>query len=1026
MKEIRASVVYLAVVLMAWAQPGYGQAVTTGTISGVVTDQQGGVLPGASVTAVHQPTGTTYEAVTDAEGRFTMLNVRVGGPYQVTAQLASFRERQVGDVQVALGEQRQVDFQLPLATITETVTVTADPFALFEGSRAGTADNVQRQVIENLPSIARNLQDFARLSPHFNTDATNEGPANISVAGRNNRYNNIQIDGAVNNDVFAISDAITPGSAAETQPISIDAIQELQLVVAPYDVRQGGFSGGGVNAITKSGTNALQGTVYYYGRNQAWVGEGPTGIPIADFTDQQFGGTIGGPMVRNRAFYFGSAEIGRKRTPSGFSIDGSSGQRFGYEAEATRFRQILMTRYGYDPGGFEEFIRSTDNEKVFVRTDFNLGTRHQLTVRHNFVDGFNHRGFPDTSEYLFPDFYVRVKSRTHSTVGQLNSRFGQSFNELRLARTTVRDKRDGPSRFPRVEVNLPGAELRAGTENFSTANELDQDIIELTNDFTTILGSHQLTVGTHNEFFDFRNLFIRDAFGTYEFASLDLLEQGLAGGFDYSFSLTGDPRQASAFPARQLGFYAGDQWRATDRLTLTYGVRVDLPIMPQKPTRNPVSEQFFGLRTDITPESQLWSPRAGFNWNLGGEARQQLRGGLGLFSGRTPFVWLSNQYGNTGIEFRRLRVSYRATNRIPFVADPDGQPTSIGTASTNEIDLVDPDYKLPQIIRGNIAYDRDLGVLGLVGTAELLYSTNVNDIGYSNLNLIQAGTRPDGRPFYNRLVTSLSDVILLSNTGEGDSWSINFEVERPWRAGTFVTASYLYGRSRSINDGTSSQAASNWGNAHVPGDPNNPPLARSNFDPGHRINAAVSRDIPLFMNVRGTISMYYSGRSGRPYGVIYNGDANNDGRFTNDLLYVPRSADEIIIRNGTFAALEAYINDDECLSEFRGQIAPRNCARSPWANSLDLRFAAVIPAGRRRAEVTLDVLNVLNMLHNEWGEVEYATFNNLQPVRYDGIDAATGKMIYNIANITSPTFRKFTRDDLRSRWQAQLGLRFRF
>jgi hypothetical protein len=1009
------------------------QTVTTGSLAGTVVDAQGGVLPGATVTAVHAPTGTTYEAVTDASGRYSILNIRVG-PYSISATMSGFRKEVQQDIAVGLGEQKTVDFRLPLETITETIDVVAS--SIIDSSRAGTADNVSQQAVESLPTISRNLVDIARTSPYFNPTGLNEDPLALSVAGRNNRYNNVQIDGAIYNDLFGLAASGAPGGQTEAQPISLDAIQELQLVVSPYDVRQGGFSGGGINAITKSGTNEFRGTAYYFGRNQDWVGESPTGTKVGQFKDQQFGGSLGGRIVENRAFFFGNVDWSRKDNPSGISVS-SSGQQFGREAEINRFIDILQTRYNYDPGGTDEFIRTVHSDKVFVRTDFNAARGHQLTVRHNYLSGLNDIGRPTagaSGEYFMPDAFYRIRNKTNSTVVQLNSTVGSAVNELRFTYQRVRDRRAGqPDEdrpFPFVQVTLSSGRVRAGRENFSTANELDQDVYELTDDFTMLRGNHTFTVGTHNEFFKFRNLFIRDNFGNYQFNSLDLFEQGLAQSFDYSFSLTGDPLQSARFRVRQFGFYAGDQWRPSSVLTLTFGVRADIPTFPDKPTANPASEAAFGLRTDEVPSGVMWSPRVGFNYALGPNNTEQIRGGIGLFSGRTPYVWLSNQYGNTGIEFRRISVGFNANNRIPFNPDPNSQPTNIGNAATNEIDLIDPDYKYPSLFRTNLAYDRELGFFSLIGTAEFLYSRNVHDIKYQNLNLRQVGTRPDGRPVFQRnLVSTLSDVILLTNTDEGDSWSIVFKVDRPFRNRFFMNGSYLYGRSRSIMDGTSSQAASNWGNVYVPGDPNNPPLTRSNFDPGHRITLSGGYDIPLGRGFTATASMYYSGQSGRPWSANYGLDYNGDVRGTNDLLYIPASASEFTFVNGTFDDLMTFVNAETCLSDYIGRIHERNVCRAPWINSFDFRLNVGLPFKRVKAEITWDVLNLLNLFSRESGLLEYANFNDLLVVR--PTVSSSGAVTYDLRNLfvggelRTPE-EQFTRADLVSRWQMQLGARVRF
>ncbi len=1037
LKRVSGKVSVWAIALicaLGWAVPAVAQNVTTGALSGLVSDDQGGILPGADVVALHEPTGTTYVAVTQDDGRFNILNVRVGGPYTVTVKMSGFKEQIVKAVTVNLGEERPLEFKLQLASMTEEVTVTADANPIFSNARTGTAANVSEQAIDNMPTVSRTLEDFARLSPFFTPTATNDQTNSpVSVAGRNPRYNNLQIDGAVNNDLFGISESASPGGTAGTQPISLDAIQELQLVVSPYDVRQGGFSGGGINAVTKSGTNDIHGGGYYYTRNESLVGKGPDDREIAQFKDTQFGASVGGPIRRNRAFAFGNIDFGRRDTPTGFSADGSSGQNFRFSPEAARVRDILRNKYGYDPGDLSEFSRGTNNNKVFVRSDINISPRHQLTVRHNYVDADNQIGNLSLDRFIFPDFFYDFGSKANSTVGQLNSSFGSFFNELRVTYQRIRDNRQGRTRFPTVTVRVGGTgRIIAGRENFSTANRLDQDVIELTNDVTWVKGRHTLTFGTHNEFFKFENLFIRDNFGNYEFNSVDDLDRGIAQGFDYSFSVTGNPQQSARFGVNQLGFYAGDQWRVLPNFTLTFGARIDVPLFPDRPTRNPVSEAAFGFRTDEVPSGQiLFSPRLGFNWNLGGERRQQIRGGVGIFSGRTPYVWLSNQYGNTGIEFTRLRVIFGATQAVPFNPNPDGQPTSVGSAATNEIDLIDPDYKFPTSLRWNLAYDRDLGFLGLVGTFEALFSETIKDIDYRNLNLVQNGTRPDGRPTFGRQVGTLSDVIFLTNTTEGRQWTVVGKVDRPFQNGLFVTGSYAFGSARSISDGTSSQAASNWGNVYSI-NPNDVELARSNFEVRHRINIGGSYTFRLPASLGLTTSLYYNGQSGRPYVVTFGNDANGDGRTTNDLFYVPSGPDDVIIRGGTWADLDAFISGDDSIRDFRGQIAPRNASTGPWTHGMDFRAALAVPTGRIKTEVLFDVLNFANLFDANNGLVQWTLFNQVTPIRFDGIDAATGRMIYNISNLTAvdasgqPTFRKFNRDDLRSRWQAQIGLRVSF
>jgi hypothetical protein len=1021
----------VAIMVAMGAGLAMAQTTTTGSITGKVTDQQSGVLPGVTVEAVHTPTGTVYSAVTEAEGQFSLLNVRVGGPYTVKATLAGFKEQVQNDVNVNLGEEIALEFKLGLESLAETVQVVATVNEQFNPTSQGSASNVSQAVIESLPTIARRIDDFARTNPFFNQQQVGSEGSALSVAGRNNRYNNIQLDGAVNNDLFGLAASGVPGGQADAQPVSLDAIQEIQLLVSPYDVRQGGFSGGGVNAITKSGANQFFGTGYYFARSQSLVGDGPADRPISDFEDKQFGASVGGPVVRNKAFFFANLDYGRRKTPTGWSADGSSGQDFARPDEINRFLSIIKNRYNYDPGPASEFSRKNENDKFFARGDMNLATGHQLIVRHNYIDATGDIGTPSVTTWLFPDGFYQFKTKVNSTVAQLNSNFGRAVNELRVTVQRIRDRRGGQDDFngifPRVTVNVSSnGTINAGREAFSTANELDQDVIELTDDFTLIRGKHTFTFGTHNEFFKFRNLFIRDNFGTYRFASLDLFEQGLAQQFDYSFSVTADPKQSAKFGVNQFGFYAGDTWRVSPKLTLTYGVRVDIPTFPDSPSRNPVSEELFGYRTDEVPSGTQISPRVGFNFNPGTETRQQIRGGVGLFSGRTPYVWLSNQYGNTGVDFRRLSLPFNAVTRVPFITDPNAQPTSVGSAATNEIDLIDPDYEYPQSLRGNIGYDRE--VLGLTVGAEVLFNSVVKDIAYENLNIVPAGTnRPDGRPVFRRNVATLSDVIFLTNTDQGNSYNVVVKAEKPYRKGWFASGSYAYGHSESINDGTSSQAASNWSFLYVPGDPNNPPLATSNYEVQHAVNLAGSYRFDL-KKVGVTASMFYHGQNGRPWSASFNFDVNGDTKTSNDQLYIPGSADEVIFQNGTYQDLLNYVNSVG-LGDFIGQIVPRNAANSPWFHTTDLKLAFDVPVGgRRKVELSFDVLNFWNLTDNNTGTLRFLTNQQRLPVSYGGLDPATGKMIYNLQTLTSTAtpFQAFFIDDLRSRWQGQFGLRFRF
>jgi len=1032
------------------ATPAMAQNITTGTLAGTVMDAQQGVLPGATVVAVHQPTGTIYEAVTQADGRFTMLAVRVGGPYTVTAEMAGFRKQEQTGVEVGLGESRAVSFTLQLETVQETVNVVAAA-QVIDTTRAGAAANVGTQALETLPTISRSLNDFARTSPYFNTNTDSAtGGEMVSVAGRSNRYNNMQIDGAVNNDVFGLASTGTPGGQTGTQPVSLDAIQEVQLVVSPYDVRQGGFSGGGINAITKSGSNSFKGSAYIYGRNEGFVGKlpsvttparpTPTDTKVGEFSDKQYGFSLGGPIVKNKAFFFGNVDWARKMTPVGYSVDGSSGQAWGSADLVQQVAAIAKAKYGYDVGGFGEFSRPNDSNKAFVRADLNLSPRNQLTLRTNWVDATADIGSPSSSRYILPTNYYHMTDEMLSNVGQLNSSFGKVFNELRVTYSRERNKRGGQPgvpNFPEVRVDMPdGNYVNFGTEYSSHANRLDQDIVSITDDVTMVLGNHTLSIGTHNEFYKFYNLFIQYLYGGYRFNSIANFEAGLAQSYNHNFSNTSDPNQAADFPVYQFGFYAGDKWRARNNFTLTYGLRVDVPRFSEKPNANPVAVTNFGYRTDNMPTPVMWSPRVGFNWDLSnGGARRQVRGGVGVFTGRTPYVWLSNQYSNTGVDFTSLSVSYNAANRLAFVANPDAQPTVVtgGQTGRQTINVVDPDYKYPDILRGTLGFDHQLP-LGLVGTAEAVYTSSLHDIRYQNINYVPTGaTLPDGRLRFQKFDTSLNDVMLLSNSTDGKSWSVSYKIERPYKNGFAWSASYLYGDAFSRTDGTSSVARSNWVNNPSGLNTNDPPLTRSVYSPGSRVNFSATVPIPLFAGLRSSLSLFYNGQQGRPYSIGFNGDANTDSITYNDLLFIPTSADDVVVyssvagQTGTWDILNAFLNEVG-VDDYRGRIIERAASRAPWQNQVDLRCSVTIPTPRKtRLELTADVFNFLNLLNKDWGWQYYGSFNMNSLIGYGGIDAATGKMRYNLSTLMGQNYYGlFDRSDLRSRWQAQFGARIRF
>jgi len=1034
-----------AVLLCCLILPGLmmAQGVTSAAFNGLITDVDGNPIVGAAISALHTPTGTVYTAISRIDGLFNIPAVKVGGPYKVTVKMDPFKTQEITGITLKLGEDRNLKFKLALETIAEEITVIASNPIISE-SRTGAAQNVSTAIIESMPSIGRSFDDFARLAPQVDS----RGSGAFSAAGRSSRYNDIKIDGAVNNDLFGLGSSGTPGLAA---PISLDAVQEFQLVIAPYDVRQGGFTGSSLNAITRSGTNTFSGSAYYFGRNQDFVGKGPSNKDYGTFSEKQYGFRLGGPVIKDKLFFFLSGEMGKTTSPTNWIIDDSNGPTdFGgkdvTKADADRFVSILKTKYNFDAGGYGQGFRKMEssNDKLFVRLDYNISDKHRLTLRHNYVTGDSDRNASaaGSAKFSFADNFYTLNNKTNSTVAQLNSTLGANlFNELTLNYTTIRDIRDTnwDKPFPHIAVEIKNKYfLMAGTEQYSAANALDQDIIELTDNLTWYKGKHTFTLGTHNEFFNFSNLFIRDYYGYWEFTSLDNFEKGTSSYYSHSFFTT-DPSNKwyAKFGVMQLGAYVGDNWAVLPNLTLTLGARLDVPIINDTPTANPVVEQIYQIKTDQSASGNLlFSPRIGFNWDVNKDKKTQVRGGIGIFAGRTPYVWISNQFSNTGIELTRIS----GTPKVPFVSDVDKQPVSGFSASLNEVDLIDKNFTYPQLLRTNLAIDKELP-MGIIGTLEFIYSKNIDEILYQNLNLVdQNKPNPDGRPTYKKTKSpQFSDVIYLTNTNKGYQYSISAQFQKSFNKNSWANLTYTYGEAKDVNSGVSAQAYSQWRYNPIGANPNDPALVWSNYDVRHRVGAAVSYTFNFLKNAPTSVGVFYGGRSGRPYSTTYNyTDANGDGSRDNDLVFVPATINDVVLTDSAgvaltgsalttaWAALDAFIAGDPGLDKYRGSIVPRNASREPWYHSVDARLAQDIPIPGlkdNRLQITLDVVNMLNLFNKSWGKLQYVYNQNDVPFTYKGIDTASNKIKMQYSDRTN--YRYLT-SDLSSRWQMQLGLRYSF
>ncbi len=1061
------------------AGTGFTQITTSG-MNGKVTGPDGNGLIGATVVAIHVPTGTQFGGISDGEGYYRLPNMDVGGPYTVKVSYVGYEAWTKNSVYLTLGQTSKINPGLKttevklgeVAIVGQRGTVN-----IFDGNRTGAETVVSIDMIDAMPTVGRDLTDFTRLTPQ----ATVDDNSAISIAGVNNRYNSLTIDGGYQNDAFGLSASGVNGGQTGGTPISLDAIEQFQVTVAPFDVRHSGFAGGGINAVTKRGTNTLHGSLYGYYRNQSLSGKTPTNAlgdltdktdeeidemreSLADFTAITSGFRLGGPIIKNKLHFFINAEVQRDATPQPFSLDNYNGDAT--SAQLDDLRSHLQSTYGYDPGSFDDNTRELRSDKFLARIDWNISDVSKLMLRHSYT---NHESFgPSRSTSSSINFYnkgVYFPSKTNSTTLELKSNFENSSNDLIAVFTSVRDDRDPlggeDNYFPAVRVKNGNGNIYFGSEPYSTANELNQNIFTITDNYSIYKGKHTITVGTSNEFASVYNLFMRKNFGEYRFYSLDDFYAGNPAQYERGYSLvddiTGDGSAAAAsFNMLQVGLYVQDEFQVSDDFKVTFGVRADMPIFLTQPG---VDENFnnnmipqieakgwdmMGAQAGQMPKAQvLFSPRLGFNWDASGDESTQIRGGVGIFTSRLPLVWPAGSYTNNGLTIGG--VYYKGSD-IVFSGDWQDQYENTDFGMTDAIpsgqmDLFAADFKFPQVFRANLGIDQKLG-WGVVGTVEGIFTKTINNVNYQNVNLDKDPdfylTGADNRAHYSddRIDRTYSRVMLGHNTSEGYAYNFSAILAKPFENGFTANLSYSFGRSMAVNDGTSSQNSSQWRyTEHVNG-LNNLDLTYSDFDQGHRVTAFLSYRKEYFNHAATQISMFYNGSSGSRFSYVYNdyGDMNGEGENSSNLIYIPETQGDIVFADAETAAaqwadLNTYIEADEYLNANRGGYAERNGARAPFSNTIDLKIAqdffVKANGSKHKLQLTLDVFNLGNMINKDWGRRWYVGNDAFRLVSFKGMadDGTTPTYEFSTPRNT------WSADDsgLRSsRWMAQVGVRYSF
>jgi len=1052
----------------------FGQGSTTAGINGQVLDEKNMPLPGATVLAIHEPTGSQYGGITDEKGYFRIPNMQVGGPYTVSISFVGYQTYEQGNISLTLGQTLALNVQMGMSQVAiaevEIVGRRVKAYDVFDGNRTGAETVVDDEFLRNMPTVARDLTDFTRLTPQASVG--DEGF--LTVAGVNNRYNAISIDGAVNNDVFGLAASGTNGGQTGASPISMDVIDQFQITLAPYDVRQSGFAGASINAVTKSGTNQVQGTAYYLFRNQALAGKTPTDDPeadrtkLADFTSTTYGASVGGPIIKNKLFFFLNAERMNESTPLPFSFSDYTGDSDQAAIEALITK--LGTDFNYDPGEYLDKVKQLESNKFFVRLDYNLSKKHKLMLRHSYTKSILNDASASSSRALgFSNNYMYFPSTTNSSSLELKSNFAGSSNSLILSTTFIRDDRDPKGDpFPAVQIRDGSGTIYFGTEPYSTANALNQDILTITDNFSLYKGAHTLTFGTNNEFAHAYNLFMRKNFGEFRFESMDaFMNSGLAYQYERGYSLvddiTGDGSAAAAdFNMIQLGLYAQDEWQVSSQLKVTYGIRLDMPIFTTAPnvdthfneTTIPVLENagwdLQGAQAGKLPDPQvLFSPRVGFNYDVTGDKSTQLRGGIGIFTSRLPLVWPGGSYTNNGVAIGGVYQQRAYWNGvaadIPFNAVWNDQYFNSDFGLTDaayggQVDLFTADFKFPQMFRANLGLDQKLP-WGMIGTLELLYTKTINNMVYYNINVdpdpVGTLTGADNRPLYSnaKLDAAYTRIMLGTNTNEGYTYNVTVQLQKPFENGLTASLAYTFGRAYALNDATSSQNSSQWLYMENVNGLNSLDLSVSDFDLGHRVTGYVSYSKEYIKHLKTSISLFYNGQSGRPLSYTYYGYLNGNNEYNQaDLIYIPASQSEIRFEDAAtaadqWAALDAFISADPYLSKHRGEYAGRNAARSPFSNIFDLRVAQdlfVNVADRRQTlQLTFNVFNLGNMINGNWGRRYYVPNGNYALITFEGFDTDGTTPLFSFedpGNVNSIDDSGINS----SRWQAQLGLRYIF
>ena len=1063
---------------------------TTSEISGTILEGKS-PLPNVIVTAVHVPTGTKYMTTTRSDGRYNLPNVKIGGPYTLTTSFVGYKPETRGDIFLNLGQVYKEDFLLTdAATLLGEVVVKSTNDKNFNSSRMGSQELITRSQVDRLPTINRSIQDFVKLEPTSN---------GLNVGGRSNQYNNMTVDGANFNNSFGLSSIL--GGQTSAQPISLDAIEEIQVNVSPYDVKQGGFAGAGINTVTKSGTNKFKGSIYQYSRNENYLGYnvGPTTVVKTPFDYKIKGFSIGGPIIENKLFFFVSAEQVRQDAPatSMLTSDASHAAGGNYSQAnsdtLTVLSNFLKSKYGYDPGEFQGYTFKTYSDKITAKLDWNINAKNTFTLKYNYLkssaDQYASTSRPGSGQvtggqpgtYSMPFFgsgYV-INNNFNILIAELNTRFSNKLsNKLQVGYTELKDFRSPHSSsetLPLVDIlNNGNIYTSFGYEMYTYNNKLNTTVYQLNDILTYYKGAHELTIGTQNSLKKYQNAFAPGYQGVYQFNSLtdfyNSAKYGTANAKSYYLQYSALP--GGEFPwayagSTELSQFVQDKCKVSNNFTLTYGLRIDETIYKQAMTDNPYFDalKFKDGVTynigDAPMNNVIVSPRLGFNWNPRGDKSLQVRGGTGIFAGPPPFVWISNQASNNGIQFGSFTNS-----KVAFNVDPNAYRPTAGAANTSySTALVSNNFKYPTAWKSSLAVDKRLTGGWILG-AEYTYTKDINAVYYSNVNLNETnGFNLAGVDNRTRFLTSvantnkyyygstlanpnLGNAILMSNTNQGYVYTLTFKVQRN-TANLAYGIAYTHSVSKNTAEGGST-ASSLWSAASVSNqDPNSANLGYASYYQPNRIIANFAYKINEGKHLATTIGAIYELANNGVNSYVYNGDLNGDGNSGNDLIYIPKTASDInLVKVGSgglgtltstdtrtaaqiWSQVDAFISNSTYLNTHRGEYAGRNATVAPYFSKLDLNLTQDVNLkfgkDAHTVKFSLDVINAGNLINRDWGAVKIPTVTNF--LKYEGLaaDGKTPSFSYPFQTGTTPFVQPYQNSTgLSSRWQMMFGIKYLF